>query len=213
MSRPRKDALRNRRLLVVAAKEVIDEDGLNASLDDIARRARLGNATLYRHFPSRDALYEAVFEDLHECVTNIDGRVAQAQSSWDGFVGYLVELVREFAQSRGALEILTEGDRHSDAFDALRSHINSTVQMWTARAQQAGAMRHDVTHNDVLVFLIGIGRLAVAAELDGHSHLWERQLRLMCDGLRETSPSPELPGPTVTDRERDSLMENLKRRR
>src|ERR687887_1500113 len=87
----RSDARRNRKLLLQAAGEVLREDGLDASLDEIARRAGVGNATLYRHFPTREKLCEAVFAEAGEELKLIWERVLCVEDPWQALVTYFEE--------------------------------------------------------------------------------------------------------------------------
>src|SRR4051812_27126806 len=79
----RRDAERNRKLLLDAAREVFAEHGLDASLDEIARRAGVGNATLYRRFPTRESLYAAVFADLGDIMRELGERALRIENAWN----------------------------------------------------------------------------------------------------------------------------------
>src|SRR5919202_951479 len=96
----RTDARRNRRRLLESAREVMREQGLDASLGEIARRAGVGNATLYRHFPTREALCEAVFAEYGSELEEISERVLRIPDAWEALATWLEETCVAFATDR-----------------------------------------------------------------------------------------------------------------
>ncbi|QFG20360.1 TetR/AcrR family transcriptional regulator [Actinomadura sp. WMMB 499] len=148
----RADAAKNSRLLVAAAKELFDEHGPDVPLDDVARRAGLGNATLYRHFPTRGDLIVAVYADevaaLHDAGAALldDPDPAGALFTWlDAFVVHVA--------SKRALALAgTENDdeRRTELFGRWHDSMRSTALRLLARAQEAGAIEGDLSVDDVL---------------------------------------------------------------
>jgi len=105
-SGPRRDAARNRRLLVEAAGEVLREQGLDASLDEIARRAGVGNATLYRHFPTRERLYEVVFAEAGDMLERACNRALAIDDPWTALATYFEEACAFISDNQGLSDLM-----------------------------------------------------------------------------------------------------------
>src|SRR4051812_42378530 len=103
---PRKDALRNRELLIVAAREVFAERGLDASLDDVARRAGVGVGTAYRHFANKHELVAAIFQQAIVEIAALAQTALAAQDPWDGLVQFLEGTLDAQTVNRGLREVL-----------------------------------------------------------------------------------------------------------
>ncbi|GAA3105173.1 TetR/AcrR family transcriptional regulator [Streptomyces goshikiensis] len=190
----RRDARRNRDLLIAAAREAFAAQGLDAPLDDIARRAGVGNATLYRHFPGRAALVDAVFEGaLADTVSAGEGARA-AEDAWAGLTGYLATVFEGLAADRGTNDLMTTGLEGVRALDAVHAHNHETVELLLSRAQRQGTVRADVITEDLLLALAVLGR-AVPALTATAPDGWRRSLALLLDGLRAAGPAAALPGP------------------
>ncbi|MEU5429256.1 helix-turn-helix domain-containing protein [Streptomyces olivoreticuli] len=198
-SRPaplRRDARRNRELLIAAAREIYAEQGMDAPLDDIARRAGVGNATLYRRFPTRGALIEAVFgESLNDTLRH--GENARgAEDAWDGLVHYLEGIFEGLAADRGANDLMTTSIPDIPSLDALKAHHHQTMTQLIGRAQEQGTVRADVTVEDLLFLLAALGRVVPASEATAPG-AWPRHLHLLLAGLRAEAAAP-LPAPPLT---------------
>lgn len=184
----RADAERNRSALLAAARQVFGEQGIEAPLDRIARRAQVGNATLYRHFPNRRELIGEVLASWLSEYVQLADRAIQQDDPWAGFVSYVT----------GVLEIQPTADRLSrtlsgGAFDdderltALRAAARRAADAVITRAQRTGRLRPDFTRQDISVLLMGNwGILQRAAD----PQAWRRQLTLLFDGLAAGVPSP-----------------------
>lgn len=191
--RPRADAVRNRERLVQTAKAAFAEAGPDVGLEEVARRAGVGIGTLYRHFPTRDALVEAVYRQeidrLADAAPELlaDGPAIAALEKW--LLGY----ARLIATKRGLKEVVaTVFDPCADVYAHYRERTLSAATLLIEAAARAGAIRDDVDPEDVL--------LAVAAStwaITESGNDWEergrRLLRLTLDGLRyrPTSPSED----------------------
>jgi len=177
--KPRVDAVRNHERVLEAAKAVFSAGGPEASLEAVARRAGVGIGTLYRHFPTRQHLLEAVYVDEFEAIS----RRADDLSSlppWDALVAWLREFVRYAATKRAlAQEMLTSIDRDAEVFHASREAITSAGDRLLGRAQAAGVARADAQWAD-------IGRLigGIAAAAGDDAEQVERLLDIVLDGLR-----------------------------
>ncbi|MFE0044285.1 TetR/AcrR family transcriptional regulator [Streptomyces albireticuli] len=191
----RRDARRNRELLVAAAREIYAEQGVDAPLDDIARRAGVGNATLYRRFPTRGALIEAVFgEGLTDTLRRGED-ARHAEDAWEGLVRYLEYIFAGLAEDRGANDLMTTGVQGIPSLEALKAHHHGTVSLLIHRAQDQGTLRGDVVVEDLLFALAALGRVVPASETVAPG-AWRRHLHLLLDGLRAEAARP-LPVPPL----------------
>jgi AcrR family transcriptional regulator len=186
-TRLRADAERNRTALLAAAREIFGEQGLDASLDEIARRARVGNATLYRRFPTRRDLIAEVFAGQMTEYVQLADVAMHEPDAWTGFVGYLTRVCEMQATDRGLSELLVSTSFDEDErLGELRANAQHGAERVIRRAQQGGVLRDDFTRGDVR--LIMLANAGVAARSTG-SGAWRRQLTLYLEGLasRRTS--------------------------
>lgn len=177
---PRADAQRNRDLLVAAAREVFAERGADAPLDEIARRAGIGNATLYRHFPDRRELLIAVYADeVNQLCARGETLLADEPARESLFI-WMGEFVRHVASKRD-LALAIPGDpagRRTAQFDDWHQAMRTTAGRLLARAQAVGAARPGLDAADLLVLASGI---AVTAADPGQA---DRCLALLRAGIR-----------------------------
>jgi AcrR family transcriptional regulator len=175
----RADARRNEEKLVAAAREAFAERGAETSLEDIARRAEVGIGTLYRHFPTRPALLEAVYLDEVETICRSADDFAGLEP-WEALTSWLRRYAG-FAATKRALfdELLPYIGQDAEVFQSCKTAIRTTGDALLHRAQEAGAVRPDVTFMDVARMVGGIAtiRPAEAEEID-------RILDVALDGLR-----------------------------
>jgi len=178
----RADAQRNYDKLLAAAAAAFAEHGSEASLEDIARRAEVGIGTLYRNFPTRQALLEAVYIDEVEEMSRSAQDLAHLEP-WEALVTWLRRYVR-FANTKRALakELLETMDHDAEVFTACRGAISSAGGMLLGRAQEAGVVRDDVAFMDVGRMVGGIAAIPTAepGQID-------RILDVALDGLRYRS--------------------------
>lgn len=181
-NRLRADAERNRAAVLTAAREVFGEHGLDASLDEIARRAGVGNATLYRRFPTRRELISEVFAGQMSEYVALADMALREPDPWVAFVGYLSRLFEMQATDRGLSELLVGTNFDDDErLAALRVTAQRGAEEVIARAQAAGRLRPDFTRRDLrLLMRANAGVVAGTPEPDA----WRRHLGLLMDGLR-----------------------------
>jgi AcrR family transcriptional regulator len=179
-SRPKRaDARRNYDKILASARDTFAEGGASASLEEIARRAEVGIGTLYRHFPSRQALLEAVYVDEVEALcrsaADLDGLPPwEALVRWlHRFVGYMV------TKQALAPELLDYVGRDAPVFQESRAALYAAGGPLLARAQDAGAARRDTNLAEVIQLVGGIAKIQVSepGEID---HI----LDIALDGLR-----------------------------
>ncbi len=195
--RPRADALRNRERIVSAAREMFVEFGPDVPLDDIARRAGVGNATLYRHFPDRSGLIrEVVLSVMSRTCDQAEQAAAQEE---DPFAA-----VRRFVHRAADERIGAMCPMLSSAFDqdhpdlhAGRDRLEGAVQGLVEQAQAAGRMRSDVAVGDLLVALSQLTRPLPGTGCLDMDRFVHRHLQLFLDGLEAPARS-ELPGKAAT---------------
>jgi AcrR family transcriptional regulator len=202
--RLRSDAERNRRLVLEAATAAFAEEGLDVGMAQIARRAGVGNATVFRRFASKDALIEAIVDaKIAELIAEAE-RAAQIEDPWDALVELLETTAALQARDHGFFQA-TEEFLLSHP-ELLRRHrpILEAVDPLLVRAQRAGVVRADVTTLD----LIGLVKGSVAClppsrglRDDG----WRRYLSIMLDALRPAAATP-LPVPPLTYDEMEAAL-------
>lgn len=157
--RPRRaDARRNYELLLSAAKEVFDEHGADAPLDDIARRAGVGNATMYRHFPTRRELIIAVYADEVAALCAQGEALLTEADPGDALFGWLRAFVAHVATKRELVLALADdrAGQRSAMFRDWHQAMHSTAAALLARAQRAGAVRAGLAVPDLLALANGI---------------------------------------------------------
>jgi AcrR family transcriptional regulator len=171
----RADARRNYEKLIAAAQEAFGEQGGSASLEDIARGAGVGIGTLYRHFPTRQDLLESVYVEEVEALCHSAQELADL-APWDALVAWLHRFVRYTATKRALAEAL---NYESALALSCRAAIYAAGEPLLHRAQAAGAVRTDLTFDDVLRLILGI----TMAQFGDPEQL-ERVLTVGLDGLR-----------------------------
>jgi AcrR family transcriptional regulator len=174
----RADARRNYDQLVAAAREAFTERDRSASLEDIARRAGVGIGTLYRHFPTRGDLIEAVYLQEVEMLCRSAEELHGAEP-WEALVGWLGRFVAYMTTKQALAEELFAADRDAAVFNHCRGALYGAGEPLLKRAQDAGAVRRDISIDEVLPMVGGIAKIqnADAATVD-------RILSVALDGLR-----------------------------
>lgn len=197
----RADALRNRERLVAAAREAFAAHGVDVPLDEVARRAGVGNATLYRHFPDREALIRQVMLHVSERFTACARTALDEQH--DPFEALARVLLASVDEQVGALcAMLQDRPDCSDPEQrAARERLHAVVEELVARAQGAGLLRDDVGSGDILVGAIRLTRALPGAAVrptTSGENLTRRHLLVFLDGLRAPGAS-RLPGEPPTE--------------
>ncbi|MCW1958543.1 MAG: TetR/AcrR family transcriptional regulator [Mycobacterium sp.] len=203
-SRPlRADAERNRERILAAASELFAERGLTVPLEEVARAAEVGVATLYRRFPTRTDLAIAVFERNMAAYSDVVDRALAQRSAADGFRQLIVDLCALQASDPGRRALFTTAFPASSLVERTVSDAVEKVRELVERAQREGAVRPDVGVGDVVVML-----LANAGVLEAtHAHApgaWRRFAALMLDALCG-GPDTDLPPPTPPEDLRRSI--------
>ncbi|MCU1557671.1 MAG: TetR family transcriptional regulator [Microbacteriaceae bacterium] len=171
----RADARRNFEAVLAAAKDSFAENGPDASLEEIARQAGVGIATLYRNFPTRSSLIEAVYFDEVEALCRTAEDLADLPP-WDALVGWLRRFVAYLATKRALIEGL---NRDSDMFRSAKDAMYGTSEPLLVRAQKSGDVRDDVGIAEMMLLVHGLMSVNYASDDQR-----ERVLGLALDGLR-----------------------------
>lgn len=192
----RADAARNRDAIVTAARAVFAEQGLGAPLDEIARRAEVGNATLYRRFPTREELVQsALLDSMAEYLAAAEEGL-EDPDPWAGFRDYVLRLFQLQARNRGLADLLVTTVRTSDGeLERLRGVAFRLVKRLIARAQEAGELRADFRHQDLPLLLMANAGLVRRTEA-GAPDSWRRVAAFVLDGLQAGAATPAPPAPS-----------------
>ncbi|WP_427923217.1 TetR/AcrR family transcriptional regulator [Streptomyces sp. cg40] len=180
----RADARRNYERLLKVAAEAFAEHGENASLDDIAKRAGVGSGTLYRHFPTRQALLEAAYVDRIEALGTRADELAKELPPGEALAEWLYEVCVGTIQVRGMKALLGSAvsDGTNVTLTVCGTHMKSAAQRLVEAAQQEGTLRKDIEPIEVLRLAHGV---STASELaNGQGKYIRRYLSLLTDGLR-----------------------------
>lgn len=159
--KPRTDALRNRERILEVAKEVFTRSGANASLDDIAKEAGVGAGTLYRHFPTRDALIEAVYRSEVEKLAAAEKKFSASLPPIEALRAWMLLFVDYIATKQiiaPALNSLVGGP--SKLYEGSRGQIQGAIDALVERAIKNGDIRRDLEPFDLLRALIGVSHVA-----------------------------------------------------
>jgi AcrR family transcriptional regulator len=174
--------------VLVSARECFAECGHSAQMEDIAGRAGVGVGTVYRHFPNKEAVIQALVDEYFEDLGSRAQAALEIEDPWEAFASYIWGAADLLGANRGLSEV-SAGEQMREA--AERTPFFAAVGELMERAQRAGVMRPDVNIEDVPMIMCSLGRVQ---QLDGTlaASRWRRHLALMLDGLRtgERSPLP-----------------------
>jgi AcrR family transcriptional regulator len=200
----RVDAERNRVRVLDAAREVFAEQGLDASTNEIARRAGVGIATLFRRFPTRDDLVAAAFADkMSAYAAAIDDALADPDP-WRGFCSYVERVCRMQADDRGFADVLTLTFPTAKALEAERDRSAKAVAKLLVRAKASGRLRQDFAHQDVpLILMENAG--VVTATREAAPEAWRRLVGYLLQAFAAEGAEP-LPEPPSRSQMYRALM-------
>ena len=194
----RSDARRNREKILAAASELFARDGAGLCMDDLARRAGVGQATVFRRFPSKEDLLLAMFEDRLADVAASVEQAARADDAWEGIVAAMTAIAERQARDRGLMEAVGAEVFGSPRLRAARERVIAPMTELLARAQAAGQVRDDLEAIDVFFLITAAGHASPC-----HFHipdLWRRYLGVVLDGMRPGGSSPlSPPAPTLAE--------------
>jgi len=207
----RSDVRRNRDALLVAAREELASQGLGAPLEHVARRAGLGIATLYRHFPTRLALIDALLTCTVRARIEVAEQALAMPDPWQGFVHYLVQAGRLEAADRAINDLMSVRLPEATEAEAAKCVMYDLVALIVRRAQDAGRVRADLTPADLACVIWANSRI-IDATLEVAPDAWRRHLGFLLDGFRAEA-AHDLPVPALSPDQVRQAMTGLARRR
>jgi AcrR family transcriptional regulator len=202
----RRDAERNRERILEAARAAFAEDGLDVGLHEIAKRAGLGVGTVYRRFPDKQTLVEALYEDRIDEVVAIAEESLREDDAWTGLSSFLHRTCELQAHNRALHQLVFSSVSGVKFASKGRERIAPLVGQLVARAQEQGTMRPDVAVFDVGMLRNTLG-LFIDQTGEAGAEVWPRLLAVMLDGLRAGSERSELPGATPTPEVFERLLQ------
>jgi AcrR family transcriptional regulator len=200
----RRDAERNRQRILAAAGELFAERGLSVTLDDIARHAGVGVGTVYRRFPDKEVLIDALFEQRIESMCSIAAEALAHPDPWDGFVLFFERGSELQARDRGLKELIQCSAHGGGCVAEARGRLRPLVTAIFDRAKEAGVVRADAAPIDAPVIQFMLGAVMDRSR-DVEPELWRRYLQVVLDGLRPDAAST-LPVEALDADQLDAVM-------
>lgn len=204
----RADAARNRELILNTAAEVFAEQGLEAGYDEIARRAGIGVGTVYRRFPLRAELVQALFESRIEEMVATAEEASQRLDAWDGLTWFLERAVERQVADRGLKELMVRTISQDAHLSVGRERLGPILEALVARAKVDGTLRTDIETTDLGMQLMVMSSMTTPEQPD----LWRRYFALLLEGLRARPDQQPLPLVAPADEAMHELMCNLQGR-
>ena len=188
----RADARRNRDKIVAAARDAFSELGLDAQMEDIARRAGVGVGTVYRHFPTKDALVRAMVADQMETMTAAAPAFLERaeHDAWAAFTGFVRACAEHHVRDRALSQVLSTQPAEAFLDNARESGLMRAAGQLIAHAQNAGVARQDLVATDVGLMMCGLSAVLESFGEDGG----RRYLETMLAGMSNRE-APRLPAP------------------
>ena len=174
----RADARRNRESILKAARAVFADQGIDAQMDDVAKRAKVGVGTVYRHFPTKEALRDAIVRERFEEIAGYAEEALEREDAWEGFCELIWRAAERNAADRAFCEVVAFTDQSSIVEQCGLAHSTSRLM---ERAKALGKMREDATQMDIPIMMAGAGSVMRAHP---SPVIWRRYLTIMLDGLR-----------------------------
>jgi AcrR family transcriptional regulator len=186
----RADARRNREAVIAAAKNLFADQGLDAQMPDVAKAAKVGVGTVYRHFPTKDDLIAALVAERFERLAESAREGLEAENPWEGFSAFIRFSAQIQADDRGLCEVMGSRPELMDAA-ARAAGLPELCDRLVKRAQRSGELRRDLVWEDIPMIACGLGRIAQATAGPATGR-WPRLVEIILDGLR-TPCSGKLP--------------------
>jgi AcrR family transcriptional regulator len=174
----RADARRNRERVLKAARAVFADQGIEAQIDDVARRAKVGVGTVYRHFPTKEALRDALVRERFEEIAGYAREALEREDAWEGFCEMIWRAAERNAADRAFCEVVAFTDQSRIVEE---TGLAASTEELMRRAKMLGRMRKDATQMDIPIMMAGCGSVMRAHP---SSDVWRRYLTIMLDGLR-----------------------------
>jgi AcrR family transcriptional regulator len=195
----RRDAERNRRRILDAARELMAERGVGVSLEEVAAAAEVGVGTVYRRFPDRESLVRALFAEHVDAVVALAAQARGSCDPWQGIQDFLGTVLAMQAADRGLSQILRGGDFGATLAREARIRITPAVDELITLARNAGQLPADVGPGDLVLAELMVGAVAERAGPDNEA-TWRRALSIVLAGLRTDGLVGTTPDGTTIDR-------------
>jgi AcrR family transcriptional regulator len=205
----RRDAERNRHRILEAAADAFAERGLTITMDDIAEHAGVGVGTVYRRFPQKELLIEALFEERVGELVALAERALEEDDPWEALVGFLERAQALQATNRGLKELVLSTTHGRERVACVRERLAPLADALVERAQASGQLRADVDGTDLPVIQVMLGAV-VDVTRDVAPETWRRMLAIVVDGLRAQEPHTPLPAPALDDEQIVHAMRSWK---
>lgn len=196
----RVDARRNRARVIAVARDLFASKGVEVPVREIAARAGVGIGTLYRHFPTRHDLVDAVLEDAFDQYVAIAEEALDAADAWEGFTGFVEHVLSLHARNRGLKDVVETQAHGQERAAAMQRRMAPLVERIVARAQAEGTLRRDFTPQDIALMFWSTDRVIELAG-DIAPDAWRRQLGFVFDGLHSTAATKIRQPPLTAEQE------------
>ena len=188
----RADARRNREAVIAAAKKLFADEGLDAQMPDVAKAARVGVGTVYRHFPTKEDLIAALAAERFERLAEKARDAIAAEDPWEGLCDFIRFSAQIQADDRGLCEVMGSRPEVMEV-SAYAVGLDELAAEMVKRAKGSGKLRKDLEWRDIPMIACGLGRIT-PAEMGPAAGRWPRLVEIVIDGLR-TPASSKLPKP------------------
>jgi AcrR family transcriptional regulator len=178
----RADAQRNHDRIVSAADEAFAEQGLEVSMEEIARRAGVGPATVYRRFPSKSLLLRAIFDARLSALEPSIAAAAASEDAWEGFVAGVGAVLGAQADNTSLVQVLTQSGELAALKAEVQTRVFAPLCELMSRAQRSGQLRADLDPKELPILI------RMVSTTTGSSS-WQRYLALLADALRTPQPT------------------------
>jgi len=182
-TRPRRDAARNRQRLLAAASEVFAEQGLGATLHDVAARAGLSAATAYRNWPNKNALIDELFRQRLDDFAALTQKALRDPDAWHGLTTYLEQSLERQLADRGLTEVLYNPNMGHERLNESRDRLAPMINAMVDRAKHHGPLRPDVEGADIVFIQVALTGLMNRTRKHA-PHVYRRYLTMLLDGMR-----------------------------
>jgi AcrR family transcriptional regulator len=203
----RKDAERNRKRILEAARDLFASKGLEPNLNDVAHHAGVGVGTVYRRFATKEELLEAIFEDGVNQLADLAESALRQPDSWQGLVWYVEQMCEITATDRGLREIAFSKTYAGDRVTAAQERLVPVLKILVERARNGGRLRPELSSTDMPIFGLLAGTVS---EFAGHvdADLWRRYVAILLDGMRYRSGQLPLPVAALDDDGCEAAMQS-----
>jgi AcrR family transcriptional regulator len=178
----RADARRNREAVIGAAKKLFADQGLDAQMPDVAKAAKVGVGTVYRHFPTKDDLIAALVAERFERLAEKAREGVETEDAWEGICEFIRFAAQIQADDRGLCEVMGSRPEVMDAA-ARAVGLPELCDRLVERAQRSGELRRDLAWEDIPMIACGLGRITQAS-VGPAAGRWPRLVEIILDGLR-----------------------------